>query len=60
MKLSTTGLWLPREGGGGNETDWEFGVNRCKLLHVEWIDNKVLQYSTGNHIQSPGIDHAEK
>ena len=24
--------------------DWEFGVGRCKLLHLEWIDNKVLLY----------------
>ena len=22
--------------------DWEFGVSRCKLLHLEWINNKVL------------------
>ena len=27
--------------------DREFGVSRCKLLHPEWIDNKVLLYSTG-------------
>ena len=19
--------------------DWEFGVSRCKLLHVEWVRN---------------------
>ena len=41
------------------EMDWEFGVGRCKLLHLEWI-NKVLLYSTGNHIQSPGINHSGK
>ena len=35
--------------------DWEFGVNRCKLLHIEWINNKVLLYSTGNYIQYPEI-----
>ena len=35
------------EGGGGG-MDWEFGVGRCKLLHLEWINNKVLMYSTGN------------
>ena len=23
-------------GGGGSGMDWEFGVNRCKLLHLEW------------------------
>ena len=31
--------------------DWEFGVSRYKLLHTEWINNKVLLYSTGNFIQ---------
>ena len=34
---------------GGME--WEFGVSRCKLLYIEWINNKVLLYSTGNYIQ---------
>ena len=41
-------------------TDWEFGVSRCKLLHLEWISNEILLYSTGNYIQSPGIDHDGK
>ena len=45
---------------GASGMDWDFGVNRCKLLHSEWIDNKVLLYSTGNYIQSLGIDHEEK
>ena len=39
--------------------DWEFGVGRCKLSHVEWI-NKVLLYSTGNYIQYPVINHNTK
>ena len=39
---------------GQRGMDWEFGVGRCKLLHLEWIKNKVLLYSTGNYIQSPG------
>ena len=34
--------------GGGMEL--EVGVSRCKLLHIEWINNKVLLYSTGNYI----------
>ena len=42
---------------GGSGMDWEFEVSRCKLLHLEWIDNKVLLYSTGKQIQTPGIDH---
>ena len=37
-------------GGGGSVIDWEFGVSRCKLLHLEWIDNEVLPYNTGNYI----------
>ena len=35
--------------GGGME--WEVGISRCKLLHIEWINNKVLLYSTENYIQ---------
>ena len=32
----------------------EFGVNRCKLLPLEWISNGILLYSTGNYVQSLG------
>ena len=47
--------WLPvgldrhlqRVGGGGRGIDWEFGIGRCKLLHLEWINNKALLYSQG-------------
>ena len=45
-------------GGGGK--DWEFGISRCKLLHLEWINKKVLMYSTGNYIQYPVINHNGK
>ena len=38
--------------GGGSGIEWEFGVSRGKLLHLEWINNKVLIYSTGKYIQS--------
>ena len=31
--------------------DWEFGIRKCKLLYVGWINHKVLLYSTGNCIQ---------
>ena len=37
-------------GGGGNGIDWEFGVNRCKRLPLEWISNEILLHSTGNYI----------
>jgi len=40
------------QGGGGRKRNGlEFGIGRCKLLHLEWINNKVLMYSTGIYIQ---------
>ena len=50
------------QGGGavGGGMDWEFGVSRCKLLRIEWINNKVLLCSTGNYIQYPIINHNGK
>ena len=42
------------EGVGGG-LEWEVGLSRCKLLYREWINNKVLLYSTGNYIQYPMI-----
>ena len=38
------------ERGRESALDWEFGVSRCKLLHLEWISNEILLYSTGNSI----------
>ena len=35
--------------GGRSGMDWEFGVNRCKLLPLEWLNNEILLYSTGNY-----------
>ena len=46
-----------REGRG---MEWAFGVGRCKLLHLEWINNKVLLYSTGNYVQYPVMNHSGK
>ena len=37
--------------GGGSGME-QFGISRCKLLHLEWISNEVPLYSTGNDIQS--------
>ena len=31
-----------------------------KLLYIEWINNKVLLYSTGNYIQNPITNHDGK
>ena len=37
-------------GGRGSGIDWEFGINRWKLLPLEWISNEILLYSTGKYI----------
>ena len=41
--------------GEGSGRDWEFGVSRCKVLHLEWINNEILLHSTGSYIQFLGI-----
>ena len=40
-------LVFAKGAGGGRGMEWEFGISRCKLLHLEWLNNKVLLYSTG-------------
>jgi len=49
-------FWLPR-GKGREWVGLESGVNKCKLLHLEWISNEILLYSTGNYIQSLLMEH---
>ena len=44
--------------GGGSGMDGEFGASRCKLLHLGWVSNEVLLYSTGDCVQSLRIEHA--
>ena len=36
--------------GRVNGMDWEFGINRGKLLPLERISNEILLYGTGNYI----------
>ena len=31
-------------GKGGSGMDGEFGVSRCKVIHLEWISNEILLY----------------
>ena len=50
-----TDLWIPRGRGFGGR-DWDFS----KLLHIEWINNKVLLHGTGHYIQYPVINHNGK
>ena len=47
-------------GRGRVGKDWEFGVSRCKLVSIGWINNKVLLYSTGNYIRYPVINQDGK
>ena len=42
--------WGCQGGGGGSGMDWEFEVNRYKLLPLEWISNEILLCSTGNYV----------
>ena len=53
---------IPRiqRGGGGGGMGWEFGISRHKLVHTEWINNKVLLCSTGNCIQYLVITYNRK
>ena len=53
-------MWLPREKESQAGKDWEFGISKCKLLYVRWVNNKVLFHSTGMYIQSPVINHNGK
>ena len=44
----------------GRGIDWEFGINRCKLVYIGCINNKVLLYGTGDYTEYPEIDHNGK
>ena len=66
MNLSTEQKQTHRHGeqicgcqAGGGREGWrgQCGVGRCKLLHLKWISNEVLPYSTRNYIQSLGTGH---
>ena len=52
-------LWLP-ELRAWRGKDWKFGINKCKLLYIGRINNKVLLYSTDNYIQYPVINYKGK
>ena len=43
--------------GEGEGVGWPGGLRLVdQLLHLKWTSNHVLAYSTGNYIQSLGID----
>ena len=47
---------VAKEEDGESGMDGEFGVDRRKLSYLERISNEVLLYSTGNYMQSLGIE----
>ena len=57
-----TDLWLQSGRMNGGGMDWKSGISRCKLLYIEWINNKILVilYSTGNCTQYLVINHSGK
>ena len=57
---SQTERMVAKGEGGRGRMHWEFGISRCKLSYIEWINNKVLLYSTGNYIQYPVVNHSGK
>ena len=58
LLLSFEDLWGSRS---GERKGWEFGVSRCKLPHIGWINTRsYLFYGTGNCIQYAVIKHGGK
>ena len=47
-------------GGGRGGREGEVGISRCKLLYIDWINNRVLPYITVNYSQYPKINHNGK
>ena len=47
------GLVFAKGKGHGGGMNWEIGIGRYKILYIEWTNNKVLLYRTGNYIQHP-------
>ena len=50
----TKGQW------GGRGMGWECGVSRCRLLHIEGINNKVLLYTQGTIFNTLRLNRNEK
>ena len=48
-QIQRTDLRSPGDGGG---MDWGLGISRCKLVYIEWINNKVRLYSAEDYISS--------
>ena len=61
--VTKTWLWYGEQAcgcQGGGRMDWKFGISRWKLLYIEWINNKVLLFTTRNYVQYPVKNHKRK
>ena len=45
---------VAKRGWVGGVIEWKVGVSRCKLLYMEWSNNKVLLCITGVQAQKGG------
>ena len=57
LQTRRTALWLPRGKREGVGYPGNLGFVDENELHLEWISNEDLLYSTGNYIQSLGRDY---
>ena len=48
------------QGAGRGGKEWEFGISRGKLLYIDYMNNKVILYSTRNHIKYSMTNHSGK
>ena len=56
LQTQRTDLWLTRgEGWGVGMGIWDQQMQTN--IYTEYINNKILLYSTGNYIQYPEINH---
>ena len=59
-EADTQNRFVATKGGECRRVGWVFGISSCKLFYIEWVNNKVLPYSTRNYIQYPVINYNDK
>ena len=60
METDIENRFAVAKGEGCGRMDWEFGISRCKVLYIEWTNNKVLLHSSEDYIQYSAINHSGK
>ena len=59
-QVQRTNVWFPWGRGVGEWRIGSLGLADANYLYREWINSKVLPYSTRNYIQYPVINHNGK